>query len=143
MGVNKECFCGCGRRISVFPLGLRQLNARGAEVAERLAHAERVFSRTTSDRQVRGWYRDGDEIVEALTTTMHGSRPLPRASEGWIHAWLATGRDIEQRANRSWAAFFDVAQRVGVPQREAETVFRRSLLEGSDPAQLLATYQRA
>ena len=132
--VRVACFCGCGASVPRFPIGLRRVNRLAADVASRLAAAEEVYGRWSADRRVRGWYRDGDAILEALTTQVHGSGRPPAGGSGSIAAWLRAGLDLEAAANRRWTAFRAEALHHGMSERAARAVFADALLDGREPA---------
>ena len=70
----KQCFCGCGRDIPCFPLGIRSINTRGRLVAERLdwgaAHAE-VLRGIVGVEDVNGWLDHGSVCRAMLQTIVH------------------------------------------------------------------------
>jgi hypothetical protein len=94
----KECFCGCGRTISRFPLGLRSMNRRGKQVSDRLAFVrEHGFPGDTAER-VPGlvdWCNDGDAIVAELAAAVHGDIDPAVVAEEPVRHWQAAGRELE------------------------------------------------
>jgi len=87
----KECFCGCGREIPRFPLGMRSLNKRGALASERLSWAEAVLG----DEPPDDWVEEGEEILGVLRCAMHGELDPRSVNEEWVSRWQAWGQKME------------------------------------------------
>jgi len=64
-----DCFCGCGRQISRFPLGIRTVNKRGRMVAERLAWARAYEEDAELFRDE--FFADGDRLVTLFRIVLH------------------------------------------------------------------------
>jgi hypothetical protein len=85
-----KCFCGCGRSVGRWPLGVRSVNHAGQDVTERLAWARAVFG----DHVDADWADEGDRHIEAIRYAVHGiSRELLDVSE--VQRWQAYGREME------------------------------------------------
>jgi hypothetical protein len=94
-GAAKECFCGCGRHISRFPLGNRSINGRGRYVTERL---EWVRAIAPDEPEFPEWCQHGEEIVRKLRAAMHGEIDPRTLDEREVRHWQAYGRNIERVA---------------------------------------------
>ena len=90
----KQCFCGCGRTIRRFPLGLRSMNRRGKQVVDRLAFVEAHGGRDHSE--FAEWLEAGNVIAAELATAVHGEADPRAIEEGEVRDWQATGREIER-----------------------------------------------
>jgi hypothetical protein len=115
-----ECFCGCGRAVSRFPLGIRTINRRGKMVSERLEWARAYEDDTELFRQE--FFKDGSQLVAVFRTTVHGEVD-PEVDDAWVRelmgglgperfeirqkialdfleqksgAWMKLGRDLER-----------------------------------------------
>ena len=97
----KDCFCGCGRSIPRFPLGMRATNKRGAQVADRITFAEQEGLRGHPD--LVDWFRNGDAIEAALAEAVHGETDPRSLDESFVRQWQAEGRDIERVVNERYA----------------------------------------
>jgi hypothetical protein len=75
-----QCFCGCGRSISRFPLGIRAINRRGKLVVERLEWARAHVGEDGEPPGRPEWLASGDEIVVMLRAVVHGE-PDPELEE--------------------------------------------------------------
>lgn len=91
----RKCFCGCGRTVSRFPLGLRSVNGRGRYVRERLEWAKDTF-----DELDATWVEQGETFLLQLRAAVH--RDIEPAQinplEPEIRHWQAHGRDLERHA---------------------------------------------
>ena len=107
-----ECFCGCGRQVSRFPLGIRTINKRGELVAQRLAWAnafENEDGNHVGDFELPGeegegtWLDHGTALVAMLATIVHGEpveeiKDHPHAEA----ARLKPDLDVAQAASDDW-----------------------------------------
>ena len=89
------CFCGCGREIPKFPLGIRSVNKRGALVSERLGWATEVFGDEGRERFAE-WFDEGEEYVDLLQMAMHGEIDPRNSDERAIRHWMTYGRNMER-----------------------------------------------
>jgi hypothetical protein len=94
-----ECFCGCGRKVSRFPLGTRSMNNCGRDVSARLAWGRDVLA----DGLDKTWADDGDEIVRLIGEVTHGSMNPRELDPSPISQWQAYGRQVEALAMRKGA----------------------------------------
>src|SRR4051794_12758640 len=124
----KECFCGCGRIVPRFPLGMRAINARGRQVAARIETMEGLIPRATADEGAEGWYAQGDEIVEALAEAMHGDADPRLLNEGAVREWQAEGRQAERSFNLRVAALGRAVRKSGLSEEEAAQALARGEL---------------
>ena len=76
-----ECFCGCGRKVPRFPLGIRTINKRGQLVAERYDWAYPHVNeegKHIGEFEVPGeegegtWLEHGATLIAMLRTIVHG-----------------------------------------------------------------------
>ena len=105
----KHCFCGCGRTIPRFPLGMRSVNRRGKQVSERLEFAVAHGARDTPE--LSEWCDEGDSLVGALTAAMHGDLDPRTLDERRVRTWQAMGRRFEALINRRYAEIGRIARR--------------------------------
>lgn len=91
-----KCFCGCGRKIPKFPLGMRAINQRGQQVAERLAWFTDVT--TGHEGAFADWIADGKWIIGDLQSAMHGETDPRSLDESVVRNWQTHGRSIEVSA---------------------------------------------
>jgi hypothetical protein len=85
------CFCGCGRAVPRFPLGIRSVNTRGRLVAERLAWARAIIG----DDLDSTWLDDGDLILRDLRAAVHREIDPRALNEGSIREWQRVGGRVE------------------------------------------------
>jgi hypothetical protein len=86
-----DCFCGCGRKISRFPLGNRSINDRGRLVAERLGWAKARLG----DKIDPDWIALGVYHLTAIQTAMHGDLDPRQLDEDDVRRWQLTGAGLE------------------------------------------------
>ena len=109
-----ECFCGCGRQVSRFPLGIRTINKRGELVAQRLAWAnafENEDGKHVGDFELPGeegegtWLDHGTALVAMLATIVHG-KPVEEIKDHphaqGLAARLKPDLDVTQAASDDW-----------------------------------------
>lgn len=89
-----DCFCGCGRKISRFPLGKRSVNKRGQLVAERLAWAKAMMG----DELDEDWVALGTYHVTAIQMAMHGEADPRELDESEVRRWQMYGVEMETLA---------------------------------------------
>lgn len=98
----KECFCGCGRKVPRFPLGMRSINTRGRQVVERLERNRDVLDAAgilgRESDEIAHWFGEGDAIVRSLSAATHGELDPNLLDEPHVRQWQARGREIERRA---------------------------------------------
>lgn len=93
--MTPSCFCGCGRNIPRFPLGIKAINTRGRQVSERLAYAQGCLQ----DQVDQSWESEGLAIIETLRALMH--RDIDRGQfdsildGSAVRRWQAYGREME------------------------------------------------
>ena len=103
--MSKECFCGCGRRVPRFPLGIRSINTRGRQVVNRLDHNHAVLSAAgiidlegETGPAVTDWFDEGQRIAEDLSLATHGELDPNLLDERSVRDWQARGRELERLA---------------------------------------------
>jgi len=118
-----DCFCGCGRQVSRFPLGIRTINKRGRMISERLAWGRAYEDDTELFRP--DFFHDGDQLVALLRVTVH-AEPDPEVDEAWVRSWMGgrpslylEGRqkialDLLEQKSRAWMALGRDIERIGV-----------------------------
>ena len=79
------CFCGCGRKVSRFPLGIRTINKRGSLVTSRLAWARAYEADTELFRPE--FFADGEQLVALFRTTVHGE-VSPDVDDATVREWM-------------------------------------------------------
>jgi hypothetical protein len=98
----KDCFCGCGRTVSRFPLGMRSINTRGRQVVERLVRNETALERapvpSRDGDDIGMWFAQGDAIVRELAAVTHGEADPRLLDERYVRQWQSQGREIERYA---------------------------------------------
>jgi hypothetical protein len=94
----KACFCGCGRKVPRFPLGLRSMNTRGRLVSDRLAWFEVVVGFDGMSENIREWVEEGYQLIGELRAAMHGSVDPRELESGPSSVWLKYGRWIDSCA---------------------------------------------
>lgn len=125
----KDCFCGCGRNVPRFPLGMRSINSRGRQVVSRIAIMEGLIVRETADEGAQAWYELGDEIVEALAEVMHGDADPRLLDESVVRGWQADGRRAEQSYKQRVAALGRAVRESGLSDDEAADALARGDLK--------------
>jgi hypothetical protein len=90
----KQCFCGCGRAVSRFPLVVSSINTRGRQVEERLAYG-RAMAHGADEPMFAEWIDDGDEIVALLTAAVHREVDPRMVDERAVRHWQKYGRGME------------------------------------------------
>jgi hypothetical protein len=95
----KACFCGCGRTIPLYMMGLRTFNTRGKQVAARLAWMRDGLAETgePADAGTQQWLEEGDEIVGVIARLVHREADPRSVDESAIREWQTEGRAAEQR----------------------------------------------
>lgn len=98
----KACFCGCGRTVPLYMLGLRTYNTRGKQVAKRIAWLRDGLAAAgeTPDAETQEWLDEGDEIVTLLANMVHRQDDPRTVNEHAIREWQAEGRAAECEAKR-------------------------------------------
>jgi hypothetical protein len=96
----KQCFCGCGRTVTRFPLGLRSINTRGRLVRERLDWAKDCHNEPDSP-----WAQQGETILLQLQAAVHGEIDPAQINplEPEVREWQRYGRALERDARDSCA----------------------------------------
>jgi hypothetical protein len=117
--VATECFCGCGRKIPKFPLGIRSINTRGKQVTERLAFVDDWPHLKNESPEIGEWVVQGKAIVAELEAAVHGDSDPRVLEEGPIRDWQTQGRNIEGFINQHLAAFGKWAKDMGYSEEEA------------------------
>jgi hypothetical protein len=116
----KECFCGCGRTIPKFPIGMRAINTRGRQVSERLDYVDGSYPHLKKQsEEIAAWVEQGHAIRASLMAAMHGETDAGAIPEGPIREWQTEGRHIEAFINQYVAAFAKWAQDMGYSDEEA------------------------
>ena len=95
VAVARECFCGCGRDIPKFPLGMRAINKRGRLVDERLEWGKALFGTSTEFDE---WFGTGEAILGDLQAAMHGELNPRSLDEDEVRQWQVYGRNMERVA---------------------------------------------
>jgi hypothetical protein len=101
----KACFCGCGRTIPLYMLGLRSYNTRGKQVAARLAWMRDRLAETgeAPDAETQRWLEEGDEIADVIARLVHREADPRAVDESSIRQWQAEGRAAERQAKQGQA----------------------------------------
>lgn len=89
------CFCGCGQTVPKFPLGVRSVNTRGRQVAERLAYG---LAMPGDAEDFANWLEGGTAILVELRAAVHGDLDPRAVSEPAVRHWQAYGQNIERGA---------------------------------------------
>src|SRR5690348_6835874 len=85
------CFCGCGERVGRWPLGIRQVNLRGQQVAERLAWAKAIIGEDLDPE----WVEEGEHHVLMIRGLVHKTGDRREVSEPEIRRWQQHGLEME------------------------------------------------
>jgi hypothetical protein len=122
----RECFCGCGRRIPKFPLGMRAMNKRGRQVSERLSLVEDENSHMIDENEeIAAWVEAGQGFRSELVAAMHGELDPSLVAETPIREWQAEGRNIERFIKRQVAALGRWIRQEGwTPEQAIEEINR-------------------
>lgn len=127
----KECFCGCGRKISKFPLGMRSINTRGRLVSERLEFVDGEHPHLKEENdEIAAWCRRGYAFREELIAAMHGETDPRSLEERPIRAWQAEGREIERYIKERYAKLGRWMRESGLSQQEALEAIQRGEYPG-------------
>lgn len=96
----KQCFCGCGRTVRRFPLGLRSVNTRARLVRERLDWAMEICADLDP-----AWVEEGRTFLLELRGAVHGEIDAAQVNqlEPQIREWQGYGRELERQALLSGA----------------------------------------
>jgi hypothetical protein len=124
--VAAECFCGCGRRIPKFPLGMRSINARGKQVSDRLGLVDGDHPHLKRENElIAAWCEQGQNIRTELVAAMHGEVDARSLEERPIRDWQAEGRRIERYINQQYARLGRWARESGLSEQEVLEAIRR------------------
>jgi hypothetical protein len=93
----RHCFCGCGRAVPRFPLGMRSINKRGLMVAERLEWARAIDVPLAT----KTWYDQGEAALDELRSAMHGEADPRSLDESAVRHWQREGLIYEGFAVKS------------------------------------------
>lgn len=85
------CFCGCGEKVGRWPLGIRQVNLRGQQVAERLAWAKAIMGQELDAE----WVTEGEHHLRMIRGLVHKTVDRRDVSEPEIRRWQEYGRRME------------------------------------------------
>lgn len=89
-----ECFCGCGEKVSRFPLGVRSVNKRGAIIASDVANVQSLIESGVKSPAAERYVRDGQAMLLALAQAVHSrSDPGPEA-ESATREFMRAGRVV-------------------------------------------------
>lgn len=66
-----RCFCGCGERVSTFPLGMRSINKRGARISTDVALIDGFLRQGLRSPNAEAYVRDGHELIAELAESVH------------------------------------------------------------------------
>lgn len=132
----KECFCGCGRRIPKFPLGMRAMNTRGKQVSERLSLIQDDNPHMIEENdEIAAWVFGGLVYKDQLAGAMHGELDPSAVEEEPIREWQAEGRNIERFVNESYARLGKWIKEEGwTPEQAAAEVKRGVRPPWSNPS---------
>lgn len=131
----KSCFCGCGRTISRFPLGMRSINRRGALVSERLATTRESAG---DHAELSGWYAEGDLILEQLKAAMHGEINPRSLDEKAVREWQRAGREIQGSLDTAYGRLGQALHASGMSPEEAAAQLGRLVKEeGRSPEEAM------
>jgi hypothetical protein len=115
-----RCFCGCGRKVPRFPLGVRSVNRRGRRIAKDVALIEGLLDRGLQSPNAEAFVKDGHSIQAALREAVHDpADPGPRIE--------AQSRDLLRRARERFitARIGKAARRAGLSAEEAADAMAR------------------
>ncbi len=129
----KDCFCGCGRRVPRFPLGIRSINRRGAQVIARLEEIERRGGR--EHEELAGWFAEGEDIATSLAAAVHGELDPRSLDEQAVREWQAEGRSIAPSRAQATAELGRAVRESGLSSDEAATALGRAMREQGMTAQ--------
>jgi hypothetical protein len=91
--MGASCFCGCGRPVK--GVRLRAANSTAADVTERVAALHGTLDNDAAgaqSRDVRSLAAEGDALVAALTTYVHGETERGDLDKAGITEWLRRAR---------------------------------------------------
>jgi hypothetical protein len=122
----KECFCGCGRAISKFPIGTRTINTRGKQVSELLAFVDGDHPHLKNESgEIAAWCEQGYAFKAELISAMHGEIDRGSLREEPIREWQAEGRNIERYVNEQYAKLGRWVKGSGLTEKEAIEAIRK------------------
>lgn len=131
----KSCFCGCGRRIPKFPLGMRSINRRGALVSQRLAE---THENAGDHPELAGWYTEGEEIVGQIQAAMHGQVDPRSLDERPVREWQRAGREIQASLDTAHGLLGKAVRESGMSPEEAASELGRLVKEeGKSPEEAM------
>lgn len=132
--MSSQCFCGCGKRIPKFPLGIRSINKRGQQVRDRLEWAAANGVTPASSPDLTGWFEDGHEIAQLLAGAMHGQVDPMTLDERSIRAWQAEGRSLVRQVHQRMTEMGGAFRRSGMSVEDAATALAAHVANGGDAA---------
>jgi len=66
-----KCFCGCGRKVPAFSVGMRAINWRGRRIAKDVARIEGLLGSGLRSPNAEAFVEDGRRLVEELAEAVH------------------------------------------------------------------------
>jgi hypothetical protein len=115
-----ECFCGCGRSVPRFPLGLRSVNKRGARHAADVSKIQRLLDAGMRSPTAEAYVADGEEIMERIALAVHGRTDPGPEVETASRAFLS-----RTRAKFTDTALGKAARRSGLDESNALDLITR------------------
>lgn len=109
-----RCFCGCGRKVPRFPLGLRSVNKRGRRIAKDVALIEGLLGSGLRSPNAEAFVEDGHGIEAKLAEAVHARTDPGPGTE-------AESRDFMRRARERFIVgrIGHAAKRAGLSADEA------------------------
>lgn len=117
-----ECFCGCGRKVARFPLGVRSINKRGARIANDATQVELLLQRGMQSPNARTYVAEAREALGALATAVHESKDPGPAVESQTRELLAWGRKVPAKLGAA-------ARRSGLSEDDALAAITRGAID--------------
>jgi hypothetical protein len=115
-----KCFCGCGTKVSRFPLGLRSINTRGRRIGKDVAMIESLLAQGLRSPNAEAFVGDGRALMRELADAVH-TRSDPGSQVE------AESRDIMRRARERFITvrIGQAARRAGLSADQAAVAMAR------------------
>jgi hypothetical protein len=88
-----DCFCGCGRKVARFPLGIRYANWRGRRISKAVAPIENLLDDGLRSPNAAEFVQEGHELQEAIASAVHTGRDPGPEVKAASRKFLTTARE--------------------------------------------------